>query len=158
VNKGCERTNEHSIGSVGDEGGRVSYPTVRVGASLPPLDVPIDRTTIVAGAIASQDFEDVHHDPGKAQARGMPDIFMSINSTNGFIDRYVTDWTGPGGRIRRVALRLGVPNFPGDVMTMTGEITAVDGDVATLQVVGRNQRGVHVTAEVAVGPSSGAAT
>lgn len=128
----------------------MTYPDLAVGTVLPPLDIPLDRTTIVAGAMASQDFEDVHHDPGKAQGRGTPDIFMSINSTNGFIDRYITDWTGPTGRIRRVSLRLGVPNFPGDTMTMTGEVTALDDGVATVQVTGRNSSGTHVTAQVLV--------
>ncbi|MFC0865826.1 hypothetical protein ACFHYQ_26350 [Sphaerimonospora cavernae] len=121
-----------------------------VGTALPTLDVPLDRTTIVAAAIASQDFEDVHHDPGKAQQRGTPDIFMSINSTNGFVDRYVTDWAGPYSRIKRVALRLGVPAFPGDVMRFSGEITAAGADSATLRVIGGNERGVHVTADVTV--------
>ncbi len=122
----------------------------RVGTALPVLELPLDRSTIVATALASQDFEDVHHDPGKARERGTPDIFMSINSTNGFIDRYVTDWSGPSARITRVALRLGVPNFPGDAMRLTGEVTGVDGDAVTLRVVGSNARGVHVTAEVAL--------
>lgn len=131
-------------------------PQCRVGTSLPELDLVIDRSTIVAAALASQDFEDVHHDPGAAQGRGTPDIFMSINSTNGFVDRFVTDWAGPASRIRRTALRLGVPNFPGDTMRMTGEVTAVDGDVVTLEVLGRNDRGVHVRASVTVGPYAGA--
>jgi hypothetical protein len=130
----------------------VSYPAVSAGTKLPELDIPLDRTTIVATAIASQDFEDVHHDPGKAQDRGTPDIFMSINATNGFIDRYITDWAGPTARIKRTSLRLGVPNFPGDVMTMSGEVSAVDGEVATVKVVGRNSRGAHVTAEVQLAP------
>ncbi len=132
----------------------MSFPACEVGTRLPDLEIPLDRTTIVATAIASQDFEDVHHDPGKAQGRGTPDIFMSINSTNGFIDRYITDWTGPTGRIRKVSLRLGVPNFPGDTMTMTGEVVEVDGHVATVKVVGRNSKGSHVTARVEVGPTS----
>lgn len=137
----------------------MSFPSLEVGMRLPDLEVPLDRTTIVATAIASQDFEDVHHDPGRAQDRGTPDIFMSINSTNGFIDRYVTDWTGPTGRIRKVSLRLGVPNFPGDAMTVTGEVVAVRqaqetgrGDEAVIEVVGRNSRGPHVTAQVVVTP------
>ena len=129
----------------------------QVGTELPPLELPLDRTTIVATAIASQDFEDVHHDPGKAQERGTPDIFMSINSTNGFVDRYVTDWAGPAARITRVALRLGVPNFPGDTMRLTGEVTAVDGDAVTLRVLGANERGVHVTADVTLVPTGGTA-
>lgn len=122
--------------------------TAAVGTELPALDIPVDRTTIVATAMASQDFEDVHHDPAKAAERGTPDIFMSINSTNGFIDRYVTDWTGPAARITRVSLRLGVPNFPGDVMAMSGEITAVDDGQVTVKVRGTNARGTHVTADV----------
>jgi hypothetical protein len=130
--------------------------TCEVGTELPVLDLPLDRTTIVAAAIASQDFEDVHHDPGKAQQRGAPDIFMSINSTNGFLDRYVTDWTGPRARVTRVALRLGVPNFPGDTMRFTGEVTQVSADDVTIRVLGTNSRGVHVTAEVTVAPLDGA--
>ncbi|NLU83488.1 MaoC/PaaZ C-terminal domain-containing protein [Rhodococcus sp. HNM0569] len=126
-----------------------------IGTQLPALDIPLDRTTIVATAMASQDFEDVHHDPGAAKKRGTPDIFMSINSTNGFVDRFVTDWAGPASRIRRVSLRLGVPNFPGDTMRMTGEVSAVDGDAVTIEVTGRNKRGAHVTAQVVVAPYEG---
>lgn len=130
----------------------MSLPECAVGTQLPTLDLPLDRTTIVATAMASQDFEDVHHDPGAANERGMPDIFMSINSTNGFIDRYITDWAGPACRIRRTSLRLGVPNHPGDTMHMSGEVTEIDGDVVTIELRGRNGRGVHVTARVSVGP------
>jgi len=128
----------------------MSTSDVSVGTTLPELNLPLDRTLIVATAIASQDFEDVHHDPGKAQERGTPDIFMSINSTNGFIDRYVTDWSGPASRISRVSLRLGVPNFPGDTMRLTGEVTGVDGAAVSLKIRGENSRGVHVTADVTV--------
>lgn len=133
----------------------MSVPDCQVGTVMPVLELPLDRTTIVATAIASQDFEDVHHDPGKAQERGTPDIFMSINATNGFVDRYVTDWAGPASRIARVALRLGVPNFPGDAMRLAGEVIGVDGDAVTLRVLGSNERGVHVTAEVTLVPTGG---
>lgn len=124
----------------------MSIPTHAVGTALPDLSVDLDRTLIVAGAIASQDFEDVHHDPGAAQARGTRDVFMSINTTNGWIDKYLTDWAGPSARLTSVSLRLGVPNFAGDTMTMTGEVIAVDGAVTTVKVTGRNSLGVHVTA------------
>lgn len=129
---------------------------VSVGTTLPTLALPLDRTTIVATAIASQDFEDVHHDPGKALERGTPDIFMSINSTNGFLDRYVTDVFGPATRLKKVALRLGVPNFPGDTLAFSGEVTEVEDGVVTLRVVGRNARGPHVTATVKITSSQGA--
>lgn len=133
----------------------MTLPDCTVGTALPELAIPIDRTTIVAAALASQDFEDVHHDPGKAQERGTRDIFMSINSTNGFLDRYVTDWSGPGSRITKVALRLGVPLFPGDTLRFSGEVVDV-ADGTTVKVVGRNDHGVHLTAQVTVVPQSGA--
>jgi acyl dehydratase len=131
------------------------FPEFRVGDKLPELSIPIDRTTIAAAAIASQDFEDVHHDPGKAADRGTPDIFMSINSTNGFVDRYITDWTGPASRIAAVKLRLGVPMFPGDTLTFTGEVVD-DKAGATVKIVGANARGVHVSGEVTVLPCQSA--
>ncbi len=130
-------------------------PGPTVGDVLPELALPLDRTTIVATAIASQDFEDVHHDPSKAYERGTPDIFMSINSTNGFLDRYVSDLFGPATRIRKVALRLGVPNFPGDTMTFSGEVAEVSDAGVVLKVVGRNARGPHVTATVTLDNPNG---
>lgn len=132
-----------------------NFPQCEVGTELPTLDIPLDRTMITACAIASQDFEDVHHDPGKANERGTPDIFMSINTTNGLIDRYLTDWTGPNARVLSVGLRLGVPNFPGDTMTFTGEVTEITGDVITIKLTGRNAKGVHVTATAQVEPTRG---
>ena len=126
-----------------------TFPDYRIGDRLPELAIPIDRTTITAAAIASQDFEDVHHDPGKAADRGTPDIFMSINSTNGLVDRYITDWAGPEARIASVKLRLGVPMFPGDTLTFTGEIVD-DASGATVKIAGSNSSGVHVSGEVRI--------
>ncbi len=124
--------------------------TLALGDRLPELAIPFDRTTIVATAIASQDFEDVHHDPGKARERGMPDIFISINATNGFIDRYVTDVCGPATRIRKVSLRLGLPLFPGDTLTFAGEVIEATQDAVTIKVTGSHERGAHVSARVTV--------
>ncbi len=69
---------------------------VNVGDELDPLDIPLTRTVIVSTAIATRDYQDVHHDPALAEERGSPDIFMNILSTNGFVGRFVTDWAGPG--------------------------------------------------------------
>lgn len=121
-----------------------------IGTRLPELAVPLDRSAIVAGAIASQDFEDVHHDPGAAQRRGTPDIFMSINTTNGYVDRYITDWNGPQTRITAMSLRLGLPNFPGDTMTLTGNVVDATSSEVTVAVTGSNSRGVHVSARVTI--------
>jgi acyl dehydratase len=120
------------------------------GDELPPLDVPITTTLIVAGAIASRDYQDVHHDRDLARQRGAPDIFMNILTTNGLVGRYVTDWAGPQARLRSVTITLGAPNYPGDTMRMTGFIEAVEGKRATVAVRGANSFGDHVTGTVEV--------
>jgi acyl dehydratase len=123
---------------------------VNPGDRLPPLEIPITRTLIVAGAIASRDYQDVHHDPELARQKGSPDIFMNILTTNGLVGRYITDHFGPRAVLRRVAIRLGAPNHPGDTMVLTGTVEEVDGDVVTVRVVGANGIGKHVTGTVTV--------
>jgi acyl dehydratase len=123
---------------------------VNVGDELPPLEVPLTRTLIVATAIASRDYQDVHHDPTLAQQRGSKDIFMNILSTNGFVGRFITDWAGPDATIRKVAIRLGAPNYPGDTMTLTGKVTAKDEGTVVVAVRGANRLGDHVTGTVTV--------
>ncbi|MFJ9109528.1 MaoC family dehydratase [Streptomyces sp. NPDC102283] len=128
-------------------------PTYRVGDELPPLDIPLTRTLIVAGAIASRDYQDVHHDADLAREKGSPDIFMNILTTNGLVGRYVTDHFGPNAVLRKVAIRLGAPNHPGDVMRLTGRLTELTGAepvLATIAVTGDNGIGRHVTGTVTV--------
>ncbi|MGW1063744.1 acyl dehydratase [Streptomyces aureus] len=123
---------------------------MKVGEVLPPLEIEITRTLIVAGAIASRDYQDVHHDADLARAKGSPDIFMNILTTNGLVGRYVTDHFGPAAVLRRVAIRLGAPNHPGDTMVLTGSVEEVDGDTATVRILGANAIGRHVTGTVTV--------
>jgi len=126
------------------------YDDVHVGEELPELTVPLTRTLIVATAIASRDYQDVHHDPELARERGSRDVFMNILSTNGFVGRFVTDWAGPDAVLRRVAIRLGAPNYPGDSMRMTGVVTAKADGVVEVAVQGANSLGDHVSGTVAV--------
>ncbi|WP_327429986.1 MULTISPECIES: MaoC family dehydratase [unclassified Streptomyces] len=123
---------------------------MRVGDALPPLEIEVTRTLIVAGAIASRDYQDVHHDAELARQKGSPDIFMNILTTNGLVGRYITDCLGPDAVLRKVAIRLGAPNYPGDTMVLTGSVEAVEGDMATVRVIGANGIGRHVTGTVTV--------
>jgi len=124
------------------------YVDVVVGDELPSLAVPITTTAIVAGAIASRDFQDVHHDRDLAVARGSKDIFMNILTTNGYVARFVTDWAGPEALLRRVDIQLGVPNYPGDRMQLSGRVVEKKDGAVTVELRGRNQLGDHVTGSV----------
>jgi hypothetical protein len=129
-----------------------SFDDVAVGDELPELAVPLTRTLIVSTAIATRDYQDVHHDPALAVERGSPDIFMNILTTNGFVSRFVTEWAGPGSRIAKLSIRLGAPNYPGDTMTFSGSVEAKDDATrsVTVVLVGANSIGDHVTGKVEV--------
>jgi hypothetical protein len=128
----------------------VRYDDVNVGDTLPTLDIALTRSLIVATAIASRDYQEVHHDPGIAVERGSKDIIMNILTTNGFVGRYVTDWAGPDAVIRKVALRLGAPNYPGDTMHMTGTIVKKGAGEVEISVTGANSMGNHAIGTVVV--------
>lgn len=127
---------------------------VNVGDSLPEFKLPITARLVVSCAIASQDFQDVHHDKAAAEEKGTPDIFMNILSTNGFVGRYLTDWAGPASRIRKIKFNLGAPNYPGDTMTMTGEIKDITDDnghsLVHIEFRGKNGMGNHVSGSAVV--------
>lgn len=136
----------------------LQYDNVTIGDELTPLPIPLDRSLIVAAAVASRDYQDVHHDAELAQAKGSKDIFMNILTTNGLIGRYVTDWAGPDAVIKKVAIRLGAPNYPGDTMTLTGTVSKKEDGTVEIAVVGANGLGNHVTGTVLVALPTGASS
>ena len=121
-----------------------------VGDQLPELVIEASVRNIVATAIASRDYQDVHHDIASAQSRGSKTIFTNILTSNGYVLRYVTDHFGPLSVIKTSKIRLGVPNYAGDTMTMRGSVTAVDGKRVEVSVKGSNSMGDHVIGTVEV--------
>ncbi len=101
----------------------VRFADVAVGDELANLEITMTATLIAAGAIATRDFMPVHHDRDYAARQGAPDIFMNILSDTGYCSRFLTDWGGPDTMVRRLAIRLGVPVFPGDTLVYTGTVT-----------------------------------
>jgi hypothetical protein len=129
---------------------------VAAGAVLPELVIDVTPTFVIAAAIATRDFQDVHHDRDQAVARGGKDIFINILTTTGLVQRYVTDWAGSGALVRQVDIRLGVPCYAGDTLTISGRVVRIGGHECAVEVVGRCGLGDHVTGTVRIGlPESG---
>lgn len=130
----------------------LSFDQVSVGDALPELVIDVTARLIVGGAIASRDYQDVHHDKAGAQALGSPDIFMNILTTNGLVGRYVTGWAGPRSLLRKVSIRLGAPNYPGDQMRFSGEVVGKSEEErrVDVEIRGKNRFGYHVTGTVTV--------
>jgi acyl dehydratase len=123
---------------------------VKVGDVLPPWALPLTPTTIVSTAIATRDWQDVHHDRDVAQAAGSKDIFMNILTTNGLVEKFVADWAGHDVEIKGIAIRLGAPAHPYDTLTFTGTVASIEDGIATIDVTGSVSLGDHVTGTVKV--------
>ena len=128
--------------------------TTTTDQQLPPWELPIKTTLVVSTALATRDFQDVHHDRDLAVVRGSKDIFLNILTTTGLVQRYVGEWAGHAALIRGCELRLGAPAYPGDTLRFSGQVVEtleVDGEQRhVVQVVGEVPLGAHVTAKVTV--------
>lgn len=121
---------------------------------LPPLTIEAGTTFVIASALATRDFTEVHHDRDFAVASGSKDIFVNILTTTGLVQRFVSGWAGPQAIFRSNSIRLGAPCYAGDTLMFSGVVTehtrAADGDQYEVAVTGRCSLGNHVTSTVRV--------
>ena len=130
--------------------GDMSLPAWRPAeGALPDRVIDVTPTFVIASALATRDFQDVHHDRDRAVVRGARDIFVNILTTTGLVQRYVSAWA-PDAVVRAVSIRLGVPCHAGETLTLSGQVTAADGDEQVVAVTGRCSLGDHVTATVRI--------
>jgi hypothetical protein len=102
---------------------------VRAGEALPELAVDVSATTVVLGALASRDWRPMHHDYHFATERnGVRDIFLNTPNQAAWFERYITDWTGPYGRLGRIRFRMQDSVFPGDRMVFRGRVKQLETD------------------------------
>ena len=102
---------------------------VHVGDALPTLRHDVTATTVVLGALAARDWRPMHHDHDFAVNRnGTQDIFLNTPNQAAWFERYLTDWSGPTGRLGRVTFRMRGSVFPGDTMVLDGQVTDVSRD------------------------------
>ena len=128
------------------------FDDVQPGEQLPPLSVPVTVALIAGGAIATRDYFPGHSDLDAARALGSPHIFMNILTTNGLVPRFVEGWSGPRGRVCELKIKLGAPNYPGDLLAFEGAVTEKRESDRTVQITlkGKNSMGSHVTGTVRV--------
>src|SRR5689334_11647472 len=109
--------------------GKLTLADVKAGDTLPELAYDVSATTIVLGALAARDWRPMHHDYDFAVNRnGTRDIFMNTPNQAAWFERYLTDWSGPMGRLGRMKFRMRGSVFPGDTMVLSASVDAVDLD------------------------------
>lgn len=128
------------------------FSEVKLGDHLPALSIPITVSLITGGAIATRDYFPGHHDLEAAKALGSPHIFMNILTTNGLVEKFIEEWAGPQAIFKSIKIKLGIPNYPGDTMVITGEVSDLNPETksVTVSLKGKNGMGNHVTGTVCV--------
>jgi len=86
------------------------------GELLPEVVLPVTLRLCVHDAAATRDYFPGHHDRNYARDQGVRDAFLNTMFFHGFVDRVVTDWTGPAGIIRERRLRMLAPIAIGDTI------------------------------------------
>lgn len=130
------------------------FAEVAVGEELPPWTIAVTRQLVIAGATATGDFTDIHHDTAAAKRAGLPDIFMNALTSSGLCSRYAEGWAGPEVEQKNIRLRLGMPCVAGERLTFSATVAAKEAKgsrgLITLNLVGRIAAGDHLTGTLAL--------
>lgn len=101
------------------------------GERLPRLEVDVTARTVIMGASSSRDWQPQHHDTHWAANRaGTRDIFLNTPNQAGWIERYLSDWTGPRGRLGKLRFRMRRSICAGDRLAFDGVVGTVETDDA----------------------------
>ena len=99
------------------------------GDKLPRLEVRVSARLVIMGASSSRDWQPQHHDTHWAVNRaGTRDIFLNTPNQAGWIERYLSDWTGPRGRLGKVRFRMRRSICVGDTLAFDGVVRSVATD------------------------------
>jgi acyl dehydratase len=106
----------------------------RVGDTIGPLEkAPITTRQLVMYAGASGDFNAIHYDEPFARAAGFPSVIAHGMLSMAFFGELLSTTFGPHN-VRTLSARFRAVTFPGDVITVSGTITAIEGDAAVLSL------------------------
>jgi acyl dehydratase len=101
----------------------LSFASIRVGDTLPPLALPaLDRTTLALFAGASGDHFPYHIDTDAAHKAGLPDVIGHGMLSMAYLGRLVTRWA-PQAALRRLDVRFVRITHLGNAIHCTGKIT-----------------------------------
>ena len=93
------------------------------GMELPPQEEKnMSMTTIVKFAGASGDFAPIHHDMEVARNKGLDKPIVMGPLKMAFLDRFIGDWMGPGGVLRKLSVRFRGLDYVGDSLVIKGKV------------------------------------
>ena len=105
---------------------------------------PLTTRMFVRYAGASGDFNPMHYDDLLARAAGYPSVFSQGMHSAALLASFAVDWLG-AGNVRRFAVRFREQVWPDDVLSCSGEVTAISvsegGRLVTAELTATRQTG-----------------
>lgn len=98
---------------------------VKEGEELPEIKLNVTYRKVILGVGATRDYFPGHHNPEYARDQGVESIFLNTPIFEGFVDRLLNSWAGPGAWIckRKIQIRGSVP--AGSIISATGKVSKV---------------------------------
>jgi acyl dehydratase len=105
---------------------------MKAGDLIPPVEKPaITTTQLVQYAGASGDFNRIHYDEPFAKEGGFPSVIAHGMLSMAFFGTLVADFAGGAQKVVRLSARFRAVTFPGDRITVGGEVTSCDAAAGT---------------------------
>lgn len=121
----------------------LSKTAVKVGDEMTTLARTVTQEQINLYAEASGDPNPIHTNEEFARMVGLPGTIAHGMLNMGILAEAVARWAGGNDQVVSISCRFSKPLLPGDTITCTGRVVAVDEEngVATLEVGATSDRG-----------------
>jgi acyl dehydratase len=120
--------------------------SVAVGDEMTPLSRTVTQEQITAYADASGDHNPIHVDPEFARSVGLPGTIAHGLLDMAILTEAVARWAGGYEQVASVACRFSKPLLPGETVTCTGRVIAIDEStgIASLELEAISSSGERV--------------
>jgi hydroxyacyl-ACP dehydratase HTD2-like protein with hotdog domain len=114
---------------------------VSPGDDLPPAIRRAGRAQLFLYSAATWNPHRIHYDTEFARSEGHADIIVHGPLQGAWLTQYLTDWMGPRGRLVSAGWQNRASALPDEDLTFRGRITAVEGDLVSIEVTECNAAG-----------------
>ena len=99
---------------------------IAAGLILPPQRRAVSARHIIAGAIASRDWQPQHHDDAHARAMRLSGVIMNTPTQIAWFQAYVVAWAGARARAARWRLHMKKPIVPDVEVSLEGVVARTE--------------------------------
>lgn len=115
---------------------------ITIGTKLPPLEVRPTSISLMRFSSVTWNPHRIHYDQAYAATEGYPGVLVHGHLHGAWLLTAVRRWSEGRGRVEQFSWQNRHFAVPGDVLTITGQITDFDRDRVVVELAETNQNGV----------------